>query len=174
LFVENVSGSLNVEWDYKTNDTQLWAKHAGAAWTNVATPFSTAPVQEIALNVSAKRIRFRFRLQTNDRTETPIIRGIVVSATTRPETRYTYSMRTIFADQPIDLRGNIDTTVTASSVMTQLDTWMEANTPLTMSSLFTPFHNKTVYLEPVVTNPLTIVTDESKERLEGTLVLVES
>ena len=82
-------------------------------------------------------------------------------------------MRTIFADRPIDLRGNEDTSVSAESVLTQLDTWMQNNTPLTMSSLFTPFHNRTVFLEPIVTNPLTIITDESRERLEGTLVLTE-
>lgn len=166
LFLENTTSDRKVEWDYKKNDD--------TAWTPMSTAFTSAPVQEIALNISARRLKLRFRLQTNDNTETPQIRGMVVEATTRPETRYTYSMRTIFADQPIDLRGNIDTSVTAESVLSQLDTWTANNTPLTMSSLFTPFHNKTVFLEPVVTNPLTIVTDESKERLEGTLVLIES
>lgn len=165
LFLENVTANRNIEWDYK--------KDEDTAWTVMSTSFTSPPVQEISLSVSARRIKLRFRLQTNDNTETPQIRGMVVSATTRPETRYTYTMSTVFADHPINLRGDQDTSVTADGVITQLDTWMENNTPLTMSSLFTPFHNKSVFLEPVVTNPLTIITDESKEKLTGTLILTE-
>jgi hypothetical protein len=165
LFLENSTANRNIEWDYKKNDE--------TSWTPISTSFSSAPVQDVALSISARRIKFRFRLQTNDNTETPQIRGMVVSATTRPETRYTYTMRTIFADRPINMRGEEDTTLSASDVMSQLDSWMENNTPLTLSSLFTPFHNKSVFLEPVTTNPLTIITDESKERLEGVLILIE-
>ncbi len=166
LFTEATTSNRKIEWDYK--------KDADTSWTPISTAFSTPPVQEITLNISARRLKLRFRLQTNDNTVTPQIRGMVIEATTRPEIRYTYSMRTIFADDPINLIGEQDTTLTAEAVMTQLDTWVANNTVLTMSSLFTPFHNKSVFLEPVVTNPLTLIPDASKERLEGTLVLVES
>jgi len=165
LFLENTTANRYVEWDYKKDDD--------TAWTPSGNSFSSAPVQERDLNLSAKRLKLRFRLQTNDNTLTPIIRAMFVSATTRPRTRYTYTMSTIFADNPINLRGELDSTITAAAVLGQLDSWMAANTPLTMNSLFTPFNDTVVYLEPVVTNPLSIITDESTERLVGTLILVE-
>ncbi len=165
LFLENTTSSRCIEWDYK--------KDGDTAWTNMATPFITSPVQEITLSVSAKRIKLRFRLQTNDNTETPMIRQMFVNATTRPETRYTYTMTTNLDDAAIDLEGEEDTTITAANLLTQLDTWMEANTVLTMSSVFTPFHNRTVFLEPIVVQPLGIIFDESAEKLSATLVLTE-
>jgi hypothetical protein len=165
MLIENVTSNRKIEWDYK--------KDEDSTWTPVTTAFTSPSVQEIALNVSAKRVKFRFRLQTNDNTETPQIRQMFVSATTRPETRYTYTMNTSFDDAAINLEGEEDTTITAASILTQLDTWMEANTVLTLSSVFSPFHNKTVFLEPIVTQPLSIVFDESAEKLTGTLVMVE-
>jgi hypothetical protein len=166
LFTENlITSNRVIEWDYKKNDE--------TAWTAMSTPFSTSPVQEVSLNVVAKRIKFRFRFQTNDNTETPVLKTMFVSATTRPETRWTYSMNTLVADGAIDLQGEEDSTTTAESIITTLDTWMKNNTVLTMRSLFTPFDNKSVFLEPVVLQPLTIITDESLETLTATLTLVE-
>ena len=154
-----------MEWDYK--------KDEDTAWTPITTAFTSPPVQEVSLNIAAKRIKLRFRLQTNDNTLTPKIRAMFVSATTRPRTRYTYTMRTSLDDAPINLEGNEDTTVHASTTLATLDAWMEANTPLTMHSIFSPFDNKTVYLEPIVTDPISIVFDESSEKISATLILVE-
>jgi hypothetical protein len=166
LFTENTTANRKIEWDYKTDTATTWAPGS--------TFFTTPPVQEVTLNVSARKLKLRFRAQSNDATQTPLIRGMVVEATTRPEIRYTYSMRTILGDDPINLRGDSDTNITADAVLTQLDTWVAGNTILTMNSLFPPFNNKSVFLEPVVTNPLSRINDEKKERLEATLVLIES
>jgi len=165
LFMENTTANRNIEWDYKKDEE--------TTWTASSTSFSSAPVQEVSLNIACKRLKLRFRLQTNDNTETPTIRAIFVSATTRPETRYTYTMSTTLDDAGVDLRGQQDTSVTAQTVLSTLDAWMEANTTLTMSSVFSPFDNKTVFLEPIVTQPLSIVLDESKEKLTATIILVE-
>ena len=165
LFLENVTANRKIEWDYMKNDD--------TTWTPISTAFTSPPVQEIALNIAAKRIKLRFRLQTNDNTETPIIRAMFVSATTRPETRYTYTMSTLLEDSGIDIMGNEDTTARAATILATLDGWMEANTPLTMNSVFSPFDSKTVFLEPIVTQPFNIIFDESKEKLQVTLVLIE-
>jgi hypothetical protein len=165
LFLENATANRKIEWDYKTDEA--------TTWTPVTTAFTTPPVQEISLNISAKRLKLRFRMQTNDNTETPIMRAMLVTATTRPRTRYTYSMRTSLEDAAINLEGNEDTTVAAASLLTTLDAWMEANTVLTMHSVFTPFDNRSVYLEPIVTDPISIVFDESAEKISATLILVE-
>jgi hypothetical protein len=165
LTTENLSSNRKIEWDYKTDDN--------STWTPVSTAFTSSPVQEISLNVSCKRLKLRFRLQTNDNTETPIIKSMMVSATTRPETRWTYSFNTFVTDAAIDLEGDEDFTNTANSVITQLDTWMEANTILTMSSVFNPFHSKSVMLEPVIVQPVTFIADESSESFSLTVNLLE-
>lgn len=165
LFLENTTSNRKIEWDYKKNDD--------TTWSNVSTAFSTPPVHEVTLNISARRIKLRFRLQTNDNTQTPIIRGMVVSATTRPETRYTYTARTMLEDKPINLLGQEDTATLAATTLSTLDSWMENNIILTMNSVFSPFDNKSVFLEPVVTQPISIVFDESTEKIEATLNLIE-
>jgi len=165
LFTENTTSSRKIEWDYM--------KNGETTWTVVSTAFTSPPVQEVSINISARRIKFRFRLQTNDNTETPLIRGMVVSATTRPETRYTYTMNTLLEDAGVDLQGQEDTTQVAATVLSTLDSWMENNIVLTLNSVFSPFDNKTLFLEPVVTTPLSIVFDESKEKLAATLILIE-
>lgn len=165
LFTENLTASRKIEWDYRKDEE--------TAWTTNATAFTSGSVQEVTLDVSAKRLKLRFRLQTNTKLTSPLIKGLVISATTRPETRWTYSLSTFFEDRPINLRGDQDTTLTAAAVLTQLDTWMEANTILTMSSVFEPFNGKSVILEPVVTRPLSLIADESLEKLTGSLTLLE-
>ena len=167
LFTENLTanGNREIEMDYRTDED--------TAWTPVSGTFNTSPVEEITLDVSAKRLQLRFRLQTKNNAQTPKIKAMFVSATTRPETRFTYSMSSYVEDAAIDLQGGETTSTDASDIITQLDTWMEANTILTMSSVFTAFHNKQVILEPVVITPLSIITDESKERFILTLNLLE-
>ena len=164
LFTENLTSARKIEWDYRKDDE--------SAWTPAAAAFTSSPVQEMALNISAKRFKLRFRAQTDDNTETPIIRAMFVPATTRPETRWTYSLQTVFEDYPTNQRGQQDT-ITAASVITQLDAWMEANTILTMSSKFTPYHGRSVILEPLVLRPVQFIPDESSEKLSGTIVLLE-
>jgi hypothetical protein len=165
LFLENTSINRKVEWDYKKNDE--------TTWTNVSTAFSTAPVQKVTLNVSARRIKVRLRLQTNDNTETPQIRGMVVEATTRPETRYTYTANTDLADAGIDLEGNEDTALSAATTLTTLDGWVANNTSLTLRSVFSPMDSKTVFLEPITLNPLGFIADESAEKFSITLNMIE-
>src|SRR5688572_12441614 len=113
LFLENSTANRCVEWDYMKNDE--------TTWTAMGTAFATAPVQEVAFNVAAKRIKLRFRIQSNDNTETPLIRAMFVSATTRPETRYTYTMSTLLEDSGIDIMGNEDTTARAATTLATLD-----------------------------------------------------
>lgn len=165
LFLENVTANRKIEWDYRKDEETAWAP--------VSTAFTTPPVQEVSLNVSCKRIKLRFRLQTNDNTETPKIRQMVVNATTRPEIRYTYTLNTQADDAGINLEGEEDTSQRAATIISQLDTWCANNTILTMSAVFSPFDGKSVFLEPPVIRPLSIVFDESAEKLTLSLTLVE-
>jgi hypothetical protein len=165
LFLENVSANRPVEWDYKKDEE--------TSWTAVSTSFTSPPVQEVSLNVSCKRLKLRFRLLTNDNTETPMIRSMVINAVTRPEIRYTFTLNTQADDAGINLEGEEDTSQRAATIISRLDAWCAANTILTMSAVFSPFDGKTVYLEPPVIRPLSIVFDESAEKLSMSLTLVE-
>ncbi len=165
LGLENVSAARPIEWDYKLDEA--------ATWTPVATPFTTGPTQKINLNVTGKRLKLRFRAQTNDNSETPRITSINVSTTEQPETRYAYSMTFVYSDNGRDLLGNAENYSRAETLIAQLDTWSAAKTALTMHSQSETFDNKTVFLEPTPINPLANVAPEQQEKLSGTLTCVE-
>lgn len=164
LFIENATANRVIEWDYKTDDA--------STWTVGSTFFTTPTVQTVTLNISAKQLKLRFRLQTNDNTVSPVIRSMTVSATTRPETRYSYSMTIRSDDAEINLVGE-ESTTTANAILTQLDTWTTNNTILTMSSVFSSLNNKQVFLEPVVITPFSIVLDEGSEKYSMTISVIE-
>jgi hypothetical protein len=98
---------------------------------------------------------------------------MVVEATTRPETRYTYTANTDLADAGIDLEGNEDTTLSANASLTILDGWVANNTSLTLRSVYNFCDSKTVFLEPIPTNPLGFIADESAEKLAIVLNMIE-
>jgi hypothetical protein len=165
LGLENVSAALCVEWDYKLDEA--------TAWTPATTPFTSGPVQSIALNVTGKRLKLRFRMQTNDNTETPRVTSLNVSTTERPETRFSYSMVFVYQDNGRDLLGHVENYTRAETIITQLDAWMRNQTPLTMHSESEAFDNKTVFIEPVVLGPVSNEKGEQQEKLSATLVAVE-
>jgi hypothetical protein len=165
LFLDQTSVTRRIEWDYmKDTDT---------TWTPVSTAFTTTQVQKITLSLSARRIKFRFRLMTTLNTLTPVIKGMVIEATTRPETRYTYTASSDLSDAGIDLEGDEDTTLSAATTLATLDGWVANNTSLTLRSVFSPFDSKTVFLEPIVLSPLGFVADESAEKFWLTLNMIE-
>jgi hypothetical protein len=98
---------------------------------------------------------------------------MVVEATTRPETRYTYTASSDLSDAGIDLEGDEDTTLSAATTLSTLDGWVANNTSLTLRSVFSPFDSKTVFLEPIVLSPLGFVADESAEKFWLTLNMIE-
>jgi hypothetical protein len=165
LGLENASAARCIEWDYKLDEA--------TAWTPVATPFTSGPVQSISLNVTGKRLKLRFRMQSNDNYETPRITSLNLSTTERPETRFSYSMVFVYQDNGRDLLGNVENYTRAETIITQLDTWMRNQTPLTMHSISETFDNKTVYVEPVVLGPVSNETGEQQEKLSATLIAVE-
>jgi hypothetical protein len=165
LFLDQTSATRRIEWDYmKDTDT---------TWTASSTAFTSTQVQKVTLSISARRIKFRFRLMTTLNTISPIIKGMVIEATTRPETRYTYTATSDLSDAGIDLEGNEDTTLSAATTLSTLDGWVTNNTSLTLRCVFSAMDSKTVFLEPIVLSPLGFVADESAEKLGITLNMIE-
>jgi hypothetical protein len=165
LGVENVSSAKCIEWDYKLDEE--------TAWTAVASKFTSGPVQKITLNRTGKRMKLRFRLQTNDDGETPRITSINVSTTEQPDTRYAYSMTFVYMDNGRDLLNNAENYTRAETLITQLDTWASNKTALTMRSQSETYDNKTVFLEPTQVGPVANETREQQEKQSGTLTAVE-
>jgi hypothetical protein len=165
LGLENVSAARCIEWDYKLDEE--------TAWTPSATPFASGPVQTILLNKTGKRLKVRFRVQSNDNTETPRITSINISTTAQPDTRYAYSMTFVYSDNGRDLLGNAEKYTRAETLIAQLDTWMTSKTPLTMRSISETFDNKTITLDPTPLRPVANETQEQQEKMSGTLTAVE-
>ena len=165
LGLENVSAARCIEWDYKLDEE--------TTWTAMATSFTSGPVQTLSLNKSAKRLKLRFRLQSNSNTETPRITSVNVSTTERPDTRFAYSIDFVYSDNARTLLNLADNYTRAETLINQLDTWTRNNTPLTMRSISEVMDNKTVYLDPAVTSPISNQTDTQQEKLIGTITIIE-
>lgn len=163
--IENATAARCVEWDYKLDEA--------ASWTSQATPFTSGPVQELALNKTGKRLKIRLRLQTNDPTETPEIYSINISTTEQPTPRHSYTMQFVYYDNAVDLQGNKETYERAETLIAQLDAWAAEKTPLTMRSMSETYDNKTVFLEPLPLGTIAIAQQTQQEKGQGTLTATE-
>jgi hypothetical protein len=93
--------------------------------------------------------------------------------TTMPETRFAYSMQIVYMDNGVDLLNNKENYTRAETLINQLDAWKQSLALLTMHSVWSPFDNKIVYVEPSVLNPQQNLPDQQQEKLSATLTLVE-
>ena len=59
------------------------------------------------------------------------------------------------------------------TVMTTLDGWADAPTPLTFRCQYSPFDNKTVVLEPIGMRPILLNNTNQKEMHVGEITLLE-
>lgn len=165
LGLENVSAARCIEWDYRIDDA--------TDWTPMATKFTTGPVQTLALNKTGKRLELRFRMQTDDSTQTPRIISMFVSTTEQNDVRYAYSMTFKYMDNGRDLLANLENYTRAEVLISQLDTWASNKTPLVMRSQSETYDNRIVYLDPTPTGPTGIVPAEQQEEQQGTLTVTE-
>jgi hypothetical protein len=165
LGLENTTAARCIEWDYKLDEETTWT----AATTN----FTTGPVQTLNLNKIGKRLKIRFRPQTNNASLTPRITSINISTTVQPDIRYSYSMSFVFQDNGRDLLNQVENYTRAETLVAQLDAWAAAKTPLTMRSVTEAMDNKTVFLDPLPLGTLSFIAHEQQEKQSGTLTATE-
>ena len=165
LGTENISAARCIEWDYKIDEA--------AAWSPASTPFTSGPVQRIALNKTGKRLKLRFRMQTNSNTETPRITSINIATTEQDEIRYSYTMNFEYRDNGFNLLKQKENYSRAETLVAQLDTWAANKTALTQRSISETYDNKTVFLEPLPIGSLSNVSREQQEKQSGTLTTTE-
>lgn len=166
VFAENLSAShrfINVDWK-KDSDT---------SWTAISSDFDTEPVEEVDLtsNTKGRRIKFRIKLYTDDRTETPRLRSWAAEMTAFLNSKFTYSFMAMIADQTVarDMNDEEDNYyATVQAVMTVLDGWASGGSDrkaLTMNSISNLFDSKTVFMESAASvQPWEINAEDQEEQ----------
>ena len=69
--------------------------------------------------------------------------------------------------------GALGYTSRVETAATQLKTWANAATPLTMNSRFSVYDNKTVVINPIATNPVKISSSDQLEEILVNATLLE-
>ena len=165
-----VASSQEIEADYRTDSS--------TAWTALPSDFDEF-VEEVNFtsttppNVTGRRLRFRLRLQSDDNTKTPSVRASIVEAVGRVPIKYSYTFRFVAEDLAQDLEQRDDSYSAVETLVTQLDTWADSVTALTMRSNFSSFDNKSVLLDPASFRPIVLMQGEQQERYVGEMTLIE-
>ena len=136
------------------------------------------PVEEIDLtsanSVTARRLRYRLIVRTNSNTVSPKIKAVVLETLARITTKFQYACTYRAQDEDIGLEGDDVTEYTrVETLLTQLDTWANSPTVLTMRSVYSPFDSKNVLLDPSSLQPFTLIADDQTEVHIGQLSLTE-
>jgi hypothetical protein len=171
LLVEDaVAGAQEVEADYRTDDSSTWVALPGTfdAFRKEIDFTTTTPP-----NITARRLRYRLRLQTDDNTKTPKVKAAIVEAVVRVPVKYSYTMSFRAADNNEDIDGLIDSYTEVETLMSQLDSWANSATVLTMRTVFSPFDNKEVLLDPTSLRPTSVEPSDQVEEHVGQLTVIE-
>lgn len=160
-YTENLSsGHQEIQVDY-----QLETGSFDSGWTAIS-EFVTSPWQQLAIGsftVKGRRFRLRFRLQTDDMTETPVLKSWVLDSMLRFPVKYSYTFTGRLADEDKDARNVADKTKRAETDLAILDAWSTALTVLTFRNPYSTYDNKNVVLEPMGMRPLGLSTKDALE-----------
>jgi hypothetical protein len=165
LFSLNLNGSgQKVEVDYQVDDVS-----EASPWLRFNTDFTASPYQKSAFNdgtVTGRRARYRLRLLTDDVTEPVVIKTAEVRGDTMNEVLYDYVVDITVSDKLMLLSGG-DATSTALAALTQLQSWQEDATILTMRSVIPAFDNVVGHIDPLALQPSS--WDPKETKLKGSL-----
>lgn len=144
VMAENLkAGSVIVEADYQIDQDPTWYPMAAV--------YDETPTQEIKFKdkfgISAKRLRYRLRLQTNDITKTPFIKAVVLKTVIKISTKYSYSMSCRNLVNDVNLCGEVED-MTPWQRLETLKDWADNATALHMRCFTYPYDDKIVFLDP--------------------------
>ena len=109
------------------------------------------PDQEIKFKddfgISAKRLRYRLRLQTNDKSKTPFIKAVVMKTVIKVATKYCYAMSCRNLADDVNLRDELED-ITPWDRLKILTEWANNATALHMHAFTDPFDDKVVFVDP--------------------------
>lgn len=165
IISENLEAdSVFIEADYQIDQE--------TEWHPLPAEFNVIPSQEIQLRetfgVSGKRMRYRLRMQTIDKTKTPRIKTVVVKAIGRVDLKYAYSFPYRIIEDSVNLLGEPED-MTPEEVQDTVNEWAGGITKLLMHSTKKLFDNKWVYLNAASFNSV----KENEEGYVGTITATE-
>ena len=144
VMAENLEDeAVYIEADYQIDRDPTWYPMSGH--------YVISPDQEIkfkdTFGVSAKRLRYRLRLQTNDKSKTPFVKAVVMKTVIKIGTKYCFSFpcRNLLND--VNLRGEVEDITPWQRLQILMD-WANNATALRMRAFTDPFDGKTVFLDP--------------------------
>lgn len=172
IFAEGLlANNQYIQIDYQLDDADL-----NSQWVTVTGDFDTSPLEEIDFsavhNVTGRRLRLRIRLYSTDNSLSPKVKATLLEALTRIETKFNYSMTFRVADNAKDMTGIAENYQLVETLISQLDTWANTPTVLTMRSNYSPYDNKFVVIDPNSLQPLKLIAGDTEVQL-GNLVVVE-
>ncbi len=144
IMAENLEDeAVYIEADYQIDQDPTWYQ--------MAEFYVESPTQEIKFKanfgVTAKRLRYRLRLQTNDCKRTPFIKAVVLKTVIKVGTKYCYAMscRNLVDDK--NLRGEVED-INPWERLDTLVKWANNATALHMEAFTYPFDDKIVFIDP--------------------------
>ena len=144
IFSEKLSSNITIVVEYQVDDAT-----DTSAWTSLAT-FNTSPIQSQDIgsgSVTGRRIRLRFRMLTNSNTVSPKVSATVTEMVAKLPVKFQYPTTFQIGRGNVNLLGDEDTQ-DPGTVETQLKTWAESASPLTLRTVDELTDDRTVFIDP--------------------------
>ena len=136
-------GGVYIEADYQIDQDPTWYP--------MSEHYVTSPTQEIKFKanfgVTAKRLRYRLRLQTNDKYKTPFVKAVVLKTVIKVGTKYCYAASCRNLQEDVNLRGEVEDISPFDRLNTLIE-WANNATALHMLAFTYPFDDHIVFIDP--------------------------
>lgn len=165
---DDSTARIQINLDYRLDDDTAWTAITG---TLIQSPMSTLDMVSV-FGLAGKRIQLRIRLQSDDNTQTPILKAAIVEAVIRINVKYMYNLTfRVMDDEPtLTPREMDEDSITAAgmSAMTklaQIESWADADADslIYMTSNSPLYNGKYVFINPPVTRQIALDPDSSKQ-----------
>ena len=143
VMAENLEDGVTIEADYQIDQDPTWYPMAAI--------YTESPTQEIKFadnfGLSAKRLRYRLRLQTNDKKKSPFVKAVVLKTVIKVPTKYNLAMSCRNVADDVNLCGEVED-ITPWARLGTLMEWADNATALRMRCFTYPFDDMIVFLDP--------------------------
>ena len=144
VMAENLKrNAVTVEADYQIDQDPTWYPMVDV--------YTEGPTQEIkfkdSFGISAKRLRYRLRLQTNDLHKTPFVKAVVLKTVLKVGTKYNFGMSCRNVANDVNLCGEVED-ITPWQRLAVLKDWADNATALKLRCFTDPFDDWIVFLDP--------------------------
>jgi len=186
LDVDKLFTALKIQSANLTTTRKIYVDYrvdTDTAWTEISTPFTTSPAQEInlsaAFDVSGKWIQFRFRFENDDPGETIELFSWAVELIQMADIKFQYTLTFRLADDDVNLaneyEGATDDGAGADEKIALLQQWMAARSVGTMNTNQSLSNNITIQF---VGMPLRLMdkiyeTEKNRDVYIGQLTILE-